>query len=246
MVAALLICVLYGFLLWLAFFKFRWLKFSIVWGVVSAWVGLHLVLVFIIGLRFVTPYSTDARIIQHTIQLVPRLSEPTLVTAVLVKPDVPVRKGQTLFQFDRRPYESKVTLLKAELAAARQNVRILKANLDAAIQSVKEAESKRDFAREQAQRYTRLAKTGSGSERSVQQWASQLRIDEATILKLQAEQQKALLAYESQIDGVNTTVAQKQAELDLALFYLDNTTLVAPEDGRIVNLQVRPGMVAGE
>jgi len=37
--------------------------------------------------------------------LTPRLSEPTLVTAVLVEPDVPVKKGQPLFQFDRRPYE---------------------------------------------------------------------------------------------------------------------------------------------
>jgi hypothetical protein len=30
-----------------------------------------------------------------------------------------------------------------------------------------------------------------------------------------------------------------------AQYYLDNTTLVASEDGRIINLQVRPGMVSG-
>jgi multidrug efflux pump subunit AcrA (membrane-fusion protein) len=41
-------------------------------------------------------------------------------------------------------------------------------------------------------------------------------------------------------------VAQIQADLDLARFYLNNTTLVAPEDGHIINLQVRPGMVAGD
>ena len=45
---------------------------------------------------------------------------------------------------------------------------------------------------------------------------------------------------------MNTTVAAKRAELDQALYYLDNTTLVAPEDGYIINLQVRPGMVAGD
>jgi multidrug resistance efflux pump len=70
----------------------------------------------------------------------------------------------------------------------------------------------------------------------------------------------------SQWEGVNTTVAgavaqlkeseavQKQAaatistvqaQLELARYYLDNTLMVAPEDGYIVNLQVRPGMVAG-
>ena len=45
---------------------------------------------------------------------------------------------------------------------------------------------------------------------------------------------------------MNTTVAAIQAELDQARYYLDNTLMVAPEDGYIINLQVRPGMVAGE
>ena len=45
---------------------------------------------------------------------------------------------------------------------------------------------------------------------------------------------------------MNTTVAAIQAELDQARYYLDNTLMVAPEDGYIINLQVRPGMVAGD
>jgi multidrug resistance efflux pump len=45
---------------------------------------------------------------------------------------------------------------------------------------------------------------------------------------------------------VNTPVASTQAELDQALFYLDNTLMVAPEDGYIMNLQAQPGMVAGD
>ena len=53
------------------------------------------------------------------------------------------------------------------------------------------------------------------------------------------------LKYKSQIDGVNTLVANVEAQLRQAQYYLDNTTLVAPEDGRIINLQVRPGMVSG-
>ena len=53
-------------------------------------------------------------------------------------------------------------------------------------------------------------------------------------------------SYESEIGGVNTTVAAMQAELDQARYYLDNTLMVAPEDGYIINLQVRPGMVAGD
>src|SRR5580765_8381548 len=101
----------YAVVVWAVFFKFKWMKFNIAWGVVSVSVGAHLLIIFLIGLRYMTPLSTDARVIQHTIQLTPRLSEPTLLTAVLVEPNVHVKKGTPLFQFDRRIYEAKVKQL---------------------------------------------------------------------------------------------------------------------------------------
>ncbi|MFZ1640056.1 MAG: efflux RND transporter periplasmic adaptor subunit [Candidatus Contendobacter sp.] len=246
MIAALVICFGYLVLVWLVFFKFKWLQFSIAWGVVSAFVGLHLLLIFLIGLRFVTPYSTDAKIIQHTIQLVPRLSEPTLVTAVLVEPNVPVKKGQPLFQFDRRPYEYKVEQLQAQLAQAKQNVGVLKANVEIAEQELVKAKSAREFAQYQQQLDTRLAHDQAVREVAAQRSDAQLKIADAAIKKAQAEVESARLSYESEIGGVNTTVAQVQAALAQAQYYLDNTTLVAPEDGYVFNLQVRPGMVAGD
>ena len=106
-------------LVWLVFFKLKWLKFSIAWGIFSSMAVVHLLIIFMIGLRFMTPLATEASVIQHTIQLIPRLPEPTLVTAVLVQPNVPVKKGQPLFQFDRRPYEYKVKQLEAQTRRAR-------------------------------------------------------------------------------------------------------------------------------
>jgi multidrug resistance efflux pump len=246
MIAALVICFGFLVLVWLVFFEFKWLKFNIAWGVVSAFVGLHLLLIFLIGLRFVTPYSTDAKIIQHTIQLVPRLSEPTLVTAVRVEPNVPVKKGQPLFQFDRRPYEYKVEQLQAQLAQAQQNVGVLKANVEIAEQELVKAKSEREFAQYQQQLDTRLARDEAVREVAAQRSDAQLKVADAAIKKAQAEVESARLNYESEIGGVNTTVAQVQSALAQALYYLDNTTLVAPEDGYVFNLQVRPGMVAGD
>jgi multidrug resistance efflux pump len=108
MIAALLITAIFIVVFWLIFFQFKLIKLTIAWAVVSSLFLVHLLLAFLVGIRFVAPYSEDAKIIQYTIQLVPRQSEPTLVTAVLVKPDVPVKKGQPLIQFDRRPYEDKL------------------------------------------------------------------------------------------------------------------------------------------
>jgi hypothetical protein len=45
------------------FFKLKLLKFSPAWGIVAGLVGVHVLLIFLIGMRFVTPYSTDARVI---------------------------------------------------------------------------------------------------------------------------------------------------------------------------------------
>jgi len=278
------------FIVWLVFFKLKLLTFNIMWGILCAFFFLHILLIFMIGLRFVTPYSTDAKVIQHTIQLIPRLPEPTLVTAVLVEPNVPVKKGQPLFQFDRRPYEYKVNGVKAQLAAAEQHVpelkaqlnaatsavlqaqaqrNALKAALNAAVASVADAKAKRNLSKAKFTIAENLAKEDAGAisklnlDREREDLAESVaalnvalaneqqaqvayqETAEAAIQIASANEEKARLAYTSQINGENTTVAQLKADLALAEYYLDNTTLVAPEDGYIMNLQVQPGMVSG-
>src|SRR5208283_3683601 len=143
MMIAFLITFTFLLFIWLVFFKFKWLKFTKTWGIVSAFFAVHIFLIFVIGLRFVTPYSTNAKVVQYTIQLIPRLPEPTLVTAVLVQPNTPVKKGQPLFQFDKRLYQYKVDSAKAQLAAAKQKVLELKAQWDAAKYTVVQAEAAR-------------------------------------------------------------------------------------------------------
>ncbi|MBL0166438.1 MAG: HlyD family secretion protein [Propionivibrio sp.] len=246
MIAGLVMVFGYALIVWAVFFKFKWLKFSIPWGVVSAFVGLHLLIIFMIGLRFMTPYATEAKVIQHTIQLTPRLPQPTLLMAVLVEPNVPVKKGQPLFQFDRRMFEYQVRQLEAQLAKAKQNVLVMKADIEVAAQKVSKNKAHLEFARYQQTLSSNLARQGAGPEEDAQKWAAQVAADNAAIKEAQAEEQRAILNYSSEINGVNTTVAAVQAELDQARFYLENTLMVAPEDGYIMNLQARPGMVAGD
>jgi multidrug resistance efflux pump len=279
----------FGFILivWLVFFHFKWLKFTKAWGALSLVIAAHVFLIFIIGLRFVTPYSTNVRVVQHTIQMIPRLPEPTLVTDVMVQPGVFIKKGQPIFQFDRRPYEYQVSQLeaqlnattssvesskytveqtKAQLASAKQDVLMYKADLDSAEQKIVRTKSELEYAEYQQQLSQGLAQNGAGPEEDAAKWKAQMNADEAAVLEATADAQRSRLKYQSQWEGVNTTVAvaaaqvkeseaaQKQvsatiasvkAQLELARYYLDNTLMVAPEDGYIVDLQVRPGMVAG-
>ncbi|MCK1448813.1 HlyD family secretion protein [Bradyrhizobium sp. 2] len=245
MTAGLLILIVCFTIFWLVFFKFRLLRLTPAWGLVFGLVVLHLLLIFVIGLRFVTPNSTNATVVQHTIQLIPRLPEPTLVTAVLVEENTPVKKGQPLFQFDRRPYEYKVQQLEAQLAEAKQNVKVLKLDVAVAAQDATKTKVDLEFQQYQKRMFDKLAEEQAVREDLVEQWLSRVNSAQATNDAAEAALERAQVRYKSEIEGVNTTVANVEAQLRLAQYYLDNTTLAAPEDGRILNLQVRPGMVSG-
>jgi multidrug resistance efflux pump len=245
MIVGLLVTAIYGFAVWLVFFRLRLIRFTPGWGIISALFGAHILLIFLIGLRFVTPSSTDAKVVQYTIQLVPRLPEPTLVTAVLVGEGARVKKGQTLFQFDRTVYESRVKQLEAELAEAKQNVKVLEADVALAESEKTSAQSMLTYAEYRKGAAKTLQRETFGTVLEADQWTAEAGRDAAAVGEADAKLKRALLKLESEVGGVNTRVASIEAQLQQAQYYLGNTTLVAPEDGRIVNLQVRPGMVSG-
>ena len=61
MIIGLLLTIGFVLVVWLVFFKFKWLKWSVSWAFMSIVPFLHLLLIFMIGLRFVTPYSMQRR-----------------------------------------------------------------------------------------------------------------------------------------------------------------------------------------
>jgi multidrug resistance efflux pump len=245
MIVAILVIIVAVAIFWLVFFKFKLVRLTPGWGIVFGFFVLHLFLVFIIGLRFVTPNSTNATVVQRTIQLIPRLPDPALVTAVLVDENVAVKKGQPLFQFDRRPYEYKIAQIQAQLAAARQNVVVLKADVEVTTQKLARTRVELAYEQYQKQIFDKLAKQQAVREEDVEKWKARVGRAQADDDEATAELERARLNYESEIGGVNTTVANLEAQLQQARYYLDNTTLTAPEDGHIINLQVRAGMVSG-
>jgi multidrug resistance efflux pump len=245
MISAFLTIFIFIFIFWFIFFRKKWIKFTFAWGGFAVIFISHVFFIFIIGLRFVTPYSKEAKVIQHTIQIVPRLQHPSLVTAVLVEPDVPVKKGQPLFEFDKTTYQFNVDQLEAQLAQAMQNVKEFKAEVDIATQKLTKARAELVYAEYQKDLASGLAEKGAGPEEDAQREETKFLIIEASIKEAEAELERAKLRYNSMINGEHTNIAIVKAQLAEAQYYLDNTTIYAPEDGRIVNLQVRAGMVAG-
>src|SRR5215510_5938028 len=144
------------------------------------------------------------------------LPEPTLVTEVLVDEGVPVKKGQPLFQLDRRPYEFKVAQLEAQLAEAKQNVLVLRANVELAKQKVERGKTGVGYEKYMQRIFDTLASQGSYRTDVVEQMRTHVGSASAIEGEALAELERARLQYGAQIDGVNTTVANIEAQLKLA------------------------------
>jgi multidrug resistance efflux pump len=100
------------------FFKLELLKFSVTWGVVSFYVGGRFLLIFL-------PYTIDSHVVRSTIQIIPKLTQPTILTKVLVTPNQPVKKGDPLYRFDETIYSLARDGARAQLGTAQQNAKML-------------------------------------------------------------------------------------------------------------------------
>ncbi len=185
----------YVVVVWLVFFKFRWLKFSIPWGVVSFVFVLHLLIIFLIGLRFVTPYvdrgarSSSTRSSSRRAFRSRRSSPPCWSSRTCRS-----RRARPLFQFDRRTYEYKVRQLEAQLAQA---------NAERAGHEGRHpgggGQGRRDSRASSSTPSTSRSSPpispqhGAGPEEDAQKWCAQVAADRAAIKEAQAEQLRAKL-----------------------------------------------------
>jgi multidrug resistance efflux pump len=127
----------------------------------------------------------------------------------------------------------------------------MKAALDAANSAVTGAEASRDRSLQAFQKFQQTNEnaksSGKGavfSELEVENRRGIYLTSEATVETARAQAAQARLAYESEINGTNPTVARLQAELNNAEYELDQTVVRAPTDGYVTQVFLRPGMMA--
>jgi multidrug resistance efflux pump len=189
------------------------------------------------------PFTTDARLYFYTTPIVPEVKGR--VVDVPVKPNVAVKQGDVLFKIDSDPYRYIVDQKKAALAEAEQNVKQLKASLDQASAGVEKAKAQVALTQQTYDRQAQLLSTGTAAQAAVDTAQRNLDASNQTLLQAEAAEQRARLAYTSEIGGVNTTVARLTADLRDAEYDFDQATVRAPTDGYVTQLFLRPGMMAG-
>ncbi len=233
-----IILCLYIVALWLVFSKFKLVRWGWLSGTVSVLIGVFILATFLALFNYLTP-SGRVTVTGRVVEVTPNVTGQ--IVSIPVKPNVPVKANDVLFQIDPAPFQYKVAQLQASLAAAKQQTEILKSNFEQATANVVGLTAQVAFNAKRNADILKLATEGANTEFQAQDRQNQYETALAQLNVAKAAQQSAKLALDSEIGGVNTTVAQIQAQLENADWELSQTTIRAPADGYVTLVAVTVG-----
>jgi multidrug resistance efflux pump len=211
------------------------------WSLATAALGgiVGLAMLFIL-MAYNHPFSSNARIYFTVTPVLPTVKGR--VIEVPVQTNRPLKEGDVLFRVDPKPYQYVVDQKKAALADAEQNVRELKSALDAASSATQRADAQFTLAQQDHDRQSELFAKKVVAQVTLDTSTRNLEAARQTVVGAKADEERARLAYSSNIDGINTTVARLTAELADAQYDLDQTVTRAPSAGFVTQVALRPGM----
>jgi multidrug resistance efflux pump len=229
---------LYVAAIWAIFSRFKLVRWGWLSGTVAVLAGTLILATFMALFNYLTP-SGRVTVAGRVVEVTPNVTGQ--VVAIPVKPNVPVQAGDILFQIDPAPFQYKVMQLQASLAAAMQQTEILRSNYDQATANVDGLTSQVAFNAKRLADIQRLVVDGASTQFQGQDRQNQSETTLAQLNVATAAQQSAKLAVESRIGGVNTTVAQTQAQLENAVWELAQTTIRAPAEGYVTSVGLTVG-----
>jgi multidrug resistance efflux pump len=121
-----------------------------------------------------------------------------------------------------KPFQYIVDEKKAALADAEQKVDQLKASLDQTTAAAGRADAQLQLAQQNYDRQNELFEKNVIAKATLDTYTRNLDAAKQTLAAAQAEQERARLAYTANVGDVNTTVAQRRAELSEVRFGSDN------------------------
>jgi len=211
------------------------------WSLATAALGGILgIALLLLTMNYNHPFTNNARIYFPLTPILPTVKGR--VTEVPVQANTPLKEGDILFRIDPKPFQYVVDQKKAALADAEQQVDQLKAALDQATAAAGRADAQLQLAQQNYDRQNELFEKNVIAKATLDTYTRNLDAAKQTLAAAKAEQERARLAYTANVGGVNTTVAQRRAELADAQFDLDQTTVRAAGPGFVTQVSLRPGM----
>lgn len=229
---------LYALIVWLIFSKFNLLPWNRGWKTFVYLIAVVIALVVIGALNYQTPKGAVS-IQGAIIDVTPNVSGT--VVDVSVKAHSEVKKGDVLFSIEDTPYAAEVARLEASLVSAQSAAKQLETDLDAANADIENLQAQLEFGVKRRDDIVRLAERGASTDFQMQEAVSTIEQLEASLLAVRARKAGIEIRIASQIDGVDTGVAEVEQMLVQARWNLDQTVVVAPKDGIVASLTLRQG-----
>ena len=187
------------------------------------------------------PSTSDAHVTAFLVRVAPEVSGR--IVEVAVSDNQGVEAGAPLFRIDPQPYEIAVARAEARLASAGQGLGVNTASVQTAQARLAAATANRDNVQDQAARALELVRRGVYSEARADQANEALREADAAVAAAEAELQGARQALgpegRDNPQIIDASEALREAQLNLL-----RTTVAAPGNGVITNLQATPGQFA--
>src|SRR5881296_4472923 len=215
---------IYAFFAWLVFSKFKWLPWNFTSQVITITLPIVGLMVLFLLLNIAAPTTNDVRAMNYVIPIVPRITGQ--VTEVPIQPNRPIKKGDVLFKIDPVPFDAAAKAAEATLRGAKDqlnNAANKKASLTPRI----------ELAKKRVEQFTALAATGAGKRADLEQAQSDL-----------ANLQSEFLAADATESQARAQISKSEADLINAKYDLEGCVHLAPANGRVTNLALRPGVRA--
>jgi len=126
----LILALIYGGFVWLAFYKLKIMEFTPRRQIIVAGIGVIAILAIVFTIMRTSPMTSNLRVSSYVIPIGSRSGGR--VTRVYVNASQMVKTGDKLFEVDSDPYRYDVEALKGALVDTRQKARQLTPNLDSA------------------------------------------------------------------------------------------------------------------
>ena len=252
-----ILLLIYSFFVWLIFIKKKWLPWNITSQVIVVTIPIIALTILILFMNIVAPSSHDVRAMNYVVPIVPRITGQ--VTEVPIEPNRPIKKGDVLFKMDPVPFDAALKAAEATLASNRVKLVTAEATQRGLEDQLKNATAKKaalvpriDLSKKRVEQFTQLASTGAGKRADLEQAQSDLGNLESEFLaadatESQVKQKLGAKTAEGEIDEVaqaKSLIRKAEADVASAKYDLDGTTHLAPANGRVANLALRPGVRA--
>ena len=189
-----------------------------------------------------TPYTSQAVVQAYVVRVAPEVSGRVL--EVGVTDNQKVKAGELLFRIDPEPYQIALREAEAKVASVGQTIGANTAAVTSAQERLIETRAKRDNVVEQAKRILELVEKGVYAKARADRANAEIEAAEASVREAEAELEKAKEQLGPQ-GADNPELRAALAAMEKAKLDLVRTTVVAPSDGVVTNLQLTLGQFTG-